>query len=101
MDIKFISYTGKYPNLCAGVLTLEIDGKLITFGNSYTLQGDYARFWYSGGHIYCTPDGDYGSCCDAWKLDSAVLPDFLKPYGQQLIQIFNDNVFWGCCGGCI
>ena len=25
--VKFISYTGKYPNLCGGILTLEIDGK--------------------------------------------------------------------------
>lgn len=31
--IKFISYTGKYPNLCSGVLTLEIDGRIIKFGN--------------------------------------------------------------------
>lgn len=23
--VKFISYTGKFPNLCSGVLTLEID----------------------------------------------------------------------------
>lgn len=25
--VKFISYTGEYPNLCCGDLTLEIDGK--------------------------------------------------------------------------
>lgn len=31
--IKFISYTGKYPNLCSGVLTLDVtDGEwLIDF----------------------------------------------------------------------
>ena len=39
--VKFISYTGEYPNLCSGVLTLEID------------------------------------------------------------EVFNENVEWGCCGGCI
>lgn len=32
MDIKFISYTGKYPNLCDGILTLEIDGEQVSFG---------------------------------------------------------------------
>ena len=26
-NVKFISYTGKYPNLCCGDLTLEIDGE--------------------------------------------------------------------------
>lgn len=30
--VNFVSYTGSYPNLCSGVLTLEIDGKEITFG---------------------------------------------------------------------
>ena len=25
--VKFISYTGKYPNLCSGIITLEIDGE--------------------------------------------------------------------------
>ena len=29
--VKFISYTGEYPNLCSGVLTLEIDGKEYKF----------------------------------------------------------------------
>ena len=32
-DVKFISYTGKYPVLCCGVLTLEIDGEIVEFGN--------------------------------------------------------------------
>ena len=26
--IKFISYDGKYPHLCSGVLTVNIDGQL-------------------------------------------------------------------------
>lgn len=30
--VKFISYTGKYPCLCSGILTLEIDGKKVRFG---------------------------------------------------------------------
>ena len=33
--VKFISYTGEYPNLCKGVLTLEIDGVEYTFGYNY------------------------------------------------------------------
>ena len=27
MDVKFINYTGGYPNLCSGQLTLEVDGE--------------------------------------------------------------------------
>ena len=30
-NIKFISYTGKYPNLCSGVLTLNIEGNSIYY----------------------------------------------------------------------
>lgn len=33
--VKFISYTGKYPNLCCGDLTLEIDGEKVIFGSMY------------------------------------------------------------------
>lgn len=30
--IKFIEYTGKWPRLCVGILTLEIDGIPYKFG---------------------------------------------------------------------
>ena len=30
-DIEFISYDGKYPNLCSGVLTLRVDGQIRQF----------------------------------------------------------------------
>lgn len=33
--VKFISYTEGFPNLCRGVLTLEIDGEVYRF-NRYT-----------------------------------------------------------------
>lgn len=32
-NVKFISYTGKYPCLCMGVLTLEIEGEKYKFGD--------------------------------------------------------------------
>ena len=33
--VKFVSYTGEYPNLCDGVLTLEIDGVQYKFGHNF------------------------------------------------------------------
>lgn len=27
IHVKFIRYTGRYPNLCSGELTIEVDGK--------------------------------------------------------------------------
>lgn len=58
--IKFISYTGKWPNLCSGVFTVEINGKEYKFGheiddydfktNSYKTD-NFEQFWVSGGCI--------------------------------------------------
>jgi hypothetical protein len=33
IHVKFIRYTGRYPNLCSGELTIEVDGKIYTFGD--------------------------------------------------------------------
>ena len=33
--VEFVSYTGTYPNLCSGVLTLRIDGEEVRFGHDY------------------------------------------------------------------
>lgn len=51
-DVKFISYTGKYPALCCGVLTLEINGVKVSFGHDksyYKKDGNYDSFWHTGG----------------------------------------------------
>ena len=47
IDCRFVSYTGKYPNLCRGILTLSINGINKTFGMHDNC--DYDRFWFSGG----------------------------------------------------
>lgn len=83
--VKFISYTGKYPNLCGGILTLEIDGRTIRFGNRYVDSTvDYPKFWESG-----------GSC------SFNEIPDCFKKYAEEIDEIFNANVPYGCCGGCL
>lgn len=51
MKIEFVSFTGEYPVLCFGALTLMIDGKAVTFGYSDNRRGivyDYRPFWGSG-----------------------------------------------------
>ena len=56
--IEFVSYTGEYPTLCHGVLTVKIDGKEYKFGHeplSYDFckhcypDNNLPRFWSSGG----------------------------------------------------
>lgn len=110
MEIKFKSYDGAYPNLCHGRLVVEIDGKEISFG--YTTPGflisedelsDYPRFWSSGGSV--SFDEDWTECVlpGPWELAASekdyppeiwgILPD--------IIDIMNEKVPWGCCGGCV
>lgn len=48
MRIEFVSYTGRYPNLCSGVLTLLINGKEVTFGPEWK-GAEFPTFWASGG----------------------------------------------------
>lgn len=108
-EIKFISYTGKYPALCVGILTLKIDGKIYRFGHTginiekYKTDGNYNAFWRSGGECLINNiDDDYEFDIERapWEIDTESLPDELKPYADELINIFNTNVPYGCCGGC-
>ena len=92
--VKFISYTGKWPNLCWGILTLEIDGKKAQFG--YGTLND--PFWTSGGDLNSDYKGAYQM---EWKIDVNKIPEEYRKYATEIDRVFNENVEWGCCGGCV
>lgn len=98
--VVFISYTGEYPNLCSGVLTLEIDDRRVTFG---TRDKDvmFDKFWSSGGCFFIDDDGEEGTELGKWKIHSNDLPEQFRKYAREIAQVFNANVGYGCCGGCI
>ncbi len=99
IHVKFIRYTGRYPNLCSGELTIEVDGKIYTFGDSRSLP----RFWMSGGSCgflgsdYCE---SYVSE-DEWNICADLLPEELRQYACEINEVFNECVPYGCCGGCL
>ena len=100
--VKFISYTGKYPNLCYGDLTLEIDGEKVIFGSVYDSRmnkrkGVYPIFWNSGGYI----SGDYKAYTGEWEIYVSKIPEEYRKYASEIDEVFNANVPYGCCGGCI
>jgi len=123
--LEFVEYTGKYPNLCSGILVLKVDGKEyifngkrvdgelrkfnISFGNNTSdyengklKPGLYEGFWTSGGGVYYDSDtGDEGVEKGPWEIHSFALPDELKPYAEEIGELFNDHVPCGCCGGCL
>lgn len=104
--VKFISYTGKYPNLCRGVLTLDIDGEIYKFGSDYSRywksDENYDRFWNSGGSCGFT-NGYKNSYVNKgeWEIDVLDLPENLRQYAAEIDEVFNANVPYGCCGGCL
>lgn len=84
--VRFIDYTGAYPNLCSGELKLWIDGVYITLPKGRLESG-----------------GDVDLCDDnivkaSWKVN---LPTFLEPYREEIARCVNNNVEFDCCGGCI
>ena len=86
--LNFISYDGGYPNLCSGTLIMELDGKQIKFP-------DYCLC--SGGGI----TGNYeGTCSGPWTIGEFPkgFPEDLKLIAEKLV---NDNIPYGCCGGCV
>lgn len=116
--VKFISYTGKWPNLCSGVLTLEIDGKEYKFGHNYSnyhiVDGEgvftdedpnnpnFNSFWSSGGCVTGgAPDWDFEVHHAEWEIDVDEIPPQFQELASEIDTVFNENVEWGCCGGCI
>lgn len=92
--VKFISYDGKYPCLCMGKLTLEIDGKCYVFGNR---GGDSQRFWTSGGSCSC----EHGVSHNEWVIDVEDMPEQFQKYAHEIDALLNENIDYGCCGGCL
>ena len=99
MKIEFVSYTGEWPALCCGELILKINGKTVTFGSG---DSDYPSFWVSGGacRLYSDYDDEYVEH-GPWQILEHRLPKRLRSHSQEIINIFNENVPEGCCGGCI
>jgi hypothetical protein len=89
--LTFVSYDGKYPNLCSGELVLAVDGENIKFPK-YCLS--------SGGSVSFTNEWDEVVTQGEWSICSWPdnFPENLKEHATELI---NDNISCGCCGGCV
>ena len=101
--VKFVSYDGKRPNLCTGTLVLNINGTDYSFGFT-TVPGmskcDFPMFWHSGGSVSFDNDWNADVTSGRWQIDSFDLPNQLREYADAIDEVFNDNVPYGCCGGC-
>ena len=91
--IEFVSYDGKYPVLCHGTLKIRMDGKLYELKHCLT----------SGGAVYMLDGGNFDVqegrwTVDLWR-DEERYPELL-PHIKEIEDLVNENVEWGCCGGC-
>lgn len=88
--VEFVSYNGKYPNLCSGTLVIRVNRK--EYAISYLCSGGSVSF-----------DEDWNLTVEEgrWTIDEYYLPEEIKQYKEEIEDVVNDNVEYGCCGGCI
>ena len=96
--VKFIAYDGCYPNLCSGKLTVEINGKEVSFCNH---DADYGDFWSSGGRVWFDEDWDEHVEKGEWVFFKGLFPEEYADYFDEICRLFEENVPMGCCGGCV
>lgn len=104
--VEFVSYSGKAPNLCRGILVLMVNGKEYKFGPEYLKKEDdetlFTPFWASTGSAYFTNGYTESHVTEGeWAVDVDELPEELRKYASEIDQVFNANVEHGCCGGCL
>ena len=90
--VKFISYDGKYPNLCGGTLVLAINNYMVEFPQ-FCMR--------SGGCVWFDEEWNEQVDIGEWHVK---LPEEYKEFAHLQDEIdacVNANVPWGCCGGCI
>jgi hypothetical protein len=91
-NVKFISYDGDYPCLCYGTLVIEVKGKVYELKNVLV----------SGGSVWFDPEEcSFDVVQGEWEISDIFLPDELKPYIDEITEVVNCEVPYGCCGGCI
>lgn len=89
--VSFVSYDGAYPNLCSGTLILAVDGVSIQFPSWCLSSGGSVSFdedWNED-----VTEGEWG--VSDWPED---FPDELK---DEALSVINENIHYGCCGGCV
>lgn len=86
-----IKYDGEFPNLCSGKLEVWIDNKYYLFPDSCLI---------SGGNVYFDSDWNDEVTEGEWSI-SEYPEDFPEGKKDELLEVINSEIPWGCCGGCI
>jgi len=90
MELK-IKYDGEFPNLCSGNLTVWVGKRRFQFPDHCLSSGGGVGFDEDGGEII-----DSGP----WEI-TEYPPHFPERYKEALLYLVNEQIPWGCCGGCV
>jgi hypothetical protein len=91
MKVEFVSYDGSYPNLCGGVL-------IVTVGNKRYEFEEHALM--SGGSCWIDRYDEENVAQDDWEI--VKWPNgFPEEAKADVVELVNENVEYGCCGGCL
>lgn len=103
--VKFISYHNINPAsdlFCKGILKLEVNGVLYTFGDVFEKNEDFTNrhlaFW-SPQCITCCDEENYGyeyQQCKYFKVNKDELPDDLQPYADEIQAVLKEEDFYNC-----
>ena len=89
-----IEYDGKWPCLCMGHLKVWIDDTLWDFGTHALSSGGYIEH---DGYF-----NDWETHSGEWTIDDYSWPkDFPEDMKKAVLDKINEEIPWGCCGGCI
>ena len=107
-EIKFVSYTGRFPHLCSGVLSVLVNGVKFRFGYFFEDEEKSGPllppFWRSGGSAGVTESLDEFCNGGEWEMDDPKeehYPPAVWSALPAILAAMNANVEHGCCGGCI
>lgn len=90
-----------------GMLTIKVNGCKMTFGGCLDdklnyVTGDYSSFCSTSGCVRCNSEGVFDVEHGEWYYDGYTkLPDVIKDNIDEVMELFNEHVPYGCCGGCI
>jgi hypothetical protein len=90
MSIK-IKYDGDYPNLCSGTLVVFIDDKEWIFPSHSLSSGGCVSF-----------DENWSEEVDQGPWTISEWPEgFPEDLKWEVLTSINEEINWGCCGGCV
>ncbi len=88
-----LEYDDAYPNLCSGRLIIYIDDTRYDFGYDCLSPDGDVDFGEDGSEI--VTEGP-------WNIKSDSIPsNFPKDRLSELMNLINDEIERGCCGGCV